>query len=66
MIDDQDVPSVKLAYSIEEAGYLIGISRRTLYELIRTGEIGSIKIRNRRLIRHTDLVQYLDELGAAA
>ncbi len=55
----------KLAYSVEEAADLIGISRRTIYELIRTGDLGSVKIGTRRLIRKTDLTQFLDDLEAA-
>lgn len=55
----------KLAYSVEDAADLIGISRRTIYELIRTRELGSVKIGTRRLIRQADLVSYLESLEAA-
>lgn len=60
------MPGPRLGYSVEEAGELIGISRRTLYELIRTGELGSVKVGNRRLVRHSDLELFLIELGEVA
>ncbi len=56
----------RLAYSVEEAGQMIGISRRTIYELIRSGQLVSIKIGSRRLVRHVDLERYLDSVSAAA
>jgi len=58
--------SERLAYSVEEAGRMIGISKRMLYELIRTGELRSVKIRTRRLVRHVDLERYLASLDEAA
>ena len=56
----------RLAYSVEEAAAIIGISRRTVYELLRTGQLRSVKIGSRRLIRHTDLERFIDELDAVA
>jgi excisionase family DNA binding protein len=39
------------AYSIREAAHLCGLSRATLYRLLKEGKITSIKIGSRRLIR---------------
>jgi len=39
------------AYSIREASHLCGLSRATLYRLLKEEKIISIKIGNRRLIR---------------
>jgi excisionase family DNA binding protein len=54
----------RLAYGVEETAALISISRRMLYELLRSGRLASVKIGNRRLIRRTDLERFLDELEA--
>ena len=51
----------RLAYSVDEAAALIGISRRSIYELLRSHQLGSIKIGSRRLIRHSDLERFLDD-----
>ena len=45
---------------------MVGISRRSVYELLRTGQLRSKKLGSRRLIRHTDLERFLDELDAVA
>jgi excisionase family DNA binding protein len=50
----------KLAFDVNEAAEMLSISRRTLYELIRAKRIGSIKIGSRRLVRLTDLTDFLD------
>jgi excisionase family DNA binding protein len=48
-----------LAYSVDEAAQLIGVSRRTIYELIAQRRLKSIKLRGRRLITRTALEQLL-------
>lgn len=49
-----------LAYSIGEAAEATGLGRSTIKDLIRTGELRSVKIRDRRLIP----ADALDELVA--
>jgi excisionase family DNA binding protein len=61
--DVQALP--KLAYSVEEAGEVIGISRRTIYELMSSGALTSVKIGSRRLVRHDDLADFLRRLDSA-
>ncbi len=39
------------AFSVPEAAHMCGVSRATLYRLLKEGKITSIKIGNRRLIR---------------
>jgi excisionase family DNA binding protein len=39
------------AYSIREAARMCGVSRATLYRLLKDGKITTIKIGTRRLIR---------------
>lgn len=56
----------RLAWSVEEAAEILGISRRTIYELLRAGTLRSVKIGSRRLIRQSDLEEFLLGLGNAA
>ncbi len=58
--------TTKLAFDVEEAAALMSISRRTIYELMRTGELGSIKIGRRRLVRLTDITDFLANQETAA
>lgn len=39
-----------LVLSVTEAGNLLGVSRSTAYELVRTGELHSIKLRRRVVV----------------
>lgn len=48
-----------LAYSVDEAAELIGVSRRTMYELIAQRRLNSIKLRGRRLITRSALEKLL-------
>ena len=51
-----------LAYSIEEAAAMLGISRGKLYRIMNVGEIGGKKLGRRTIILHSDLVKFLDNL----
>jgi excisionase family DNA binding protein len=51
--------SDSLAFSVEEAARLIGVSRATVYVLISTGELRTIKIRKRRLVPREALLDLL-------
>jgi excisionase family DNA binding protein len=59
------VPSGKIAVSTDEAADLAGIGRTTIYEAIRSGDLKSLKIGRRRLIRVDALHDWLAELEAA-
>ena len=52
-----------LAYGISDAAKVSGLSRSTLYELIKSGALHSVKIAVRRLVTRTAL---LDLLNAGA
>jgi excisionase family DNA binding protein len=56
----------RLAYPVNEAADLLGVSRSQLYELFATGELSSVKIGARRLVRHEALVDYRDGLEGGA
>jgi excisionase family DNA binding protein len=49
----------RLAYSPEEAAELLGISRELIHDLLRTGQIGSVKAGRRRLIGKHHLEAFL-------
>lgn len=49
-----------LAYSIADAAIVCSLSRSRLYELLKTGELPSIKIGGRRLITRAALLALLD------
>lgn len=55
-------PVVKLAYSVEEAAEVISISTRKFYDLLGRGDLRSVRVDGRRLVRHEDLVGYVAEL----
>lgn len=44
-----------IAYTVQQAAVACGLSRTTLYGLIKTGELTPVKIGVRTLIRHADL-----------
>ncbi|HKS47369.1 MAG TPA: helix-turn-helix domain-containing protein [Amycolatopsis sp.] len=56
--------SPKLAYSTEDACEALSIGRTQLFDLLREGEIKSVKIGRRRLIPVDSLREYLDRLLA--
>ena len=56
----------KLAYQVNEAARASGLSRTTLYELIKNGQLKTIKAAGRRLILRSDLQAYLASCRDAA
>lgn len=54
-----------LVFSVSEVAKLLGISKTTIYELTRTGQIPSIKWGKRILIPRVVLVKMLEEAGSA-
>lgn len=56
----------KLAYPIEEAFTLIGVSRTRGYQLINTGTMKTYKDGKRRLCSHSALVQCQQAMEKAA
>jgi excisionase family DNA binding protein len=49
----------RLAYSPDEAANLLGISRELIHDLLRTGQLGSVKAGRRRLIGKHHLEAFL-------
>ncbi|MFE7407157.1 helix-turn-helix domain-containing protein [Isoptericola sp. NPDC057559] len=48
-----------LIYSVEEAAQVLRISRDTTYELLRSGQLRSIKVGRRRLIPAVAIHEYI-------
>jgi excisionase family DNA binding protein len=55
----QDPPSGRLAYSVDEAARLTGLSRDLLYDEMRRGNLAYVKVGRRRLITRQHLRQFL-------
>ena len=49
----------RLAYSPEEAAELLGVSKELVHDLLRTGQLGSVKAGRRRLISKHHLEAFL-------
>lgn len=64
MAHDNTTGEMKLAYGLDEAFEMLSIGRTHGFDLIRRGEITSIKIGRRRLIPADSLRAYLDRLIA--
>jgi excisionase family DNA binding protein len=55
----QDPPGGRLAYSVDEAASLTGLSRDLLYDEMRRGNLAYVKVGRRRLITRQHLQQFL-------
>ena len=58
-IFDRQAFAERLAYSPDEAAELLGISRELVHDLLRTGQLGSVKAGRRRLIARRHLEAFL-------
>lgn len=50
-----------ISYTIEQATKVSGICRTTLFEILKSGSIPRIKIGRRTLIRHVDLMNFVND-----
>lgn len=57
---------MKLLYRVPEVADALGVSRAKIYQLIQSGTLKSVKIDSSRLIRSTDLLEFVAELDRAA
>jgi excisionase family DNA binding protein len=53
------LPGERLAYSVDEAARLTGLSRDLLYDEMRRGHLDYLKVGRRRLITRRHLEQFL-------
>lgn len=52
----------KLLYRVPEVVAILNISRSKVYELLSSGTLRSVHIDRTRLVRHEDLVAYVESL----
>ncbi len=52
-------PAERLAYSVEEAAQITGLSRDLLYDQMRTGRLAYLKVGRRRIITRQHLEAFL-------
>ena len=57
----REVP-VKLLYRVDEAAHLLSISRSRIFELLRCGQLRSVTHGRTRLIPHSALEEFVEEL----
>lgn len=60
MIDSNLQPVQRAAMSVVEAAKWAGLGRTTLYGAISGGELRTLKVGGRRLVRPADLAAWLD------
>lgn len=53
----------RLAVSVHEACQIIGIGRTRLYQLINDGELASVRLGSRRLVKIEALREFIGRLG---
>jgi excisionase family DNA binding protein len=56
---EQGAPAERLAYSVDEAARLTGLSRDLLYDEMRRGHLDYLKVGRRRLITRQHLERFL-------
>jgi excisionase family DNA binding protein len=56
---EPELPAERLAYSVDEAARLTGLSRDLLYDEMRRGHLDYVKVGRRRLITRQHLQQFL-------
>jgi excisionase family DNA binding protein len=54
----------RFAYSVAETAAHIGVSKKTVYELLNRGELRAVRMGGRTLIRREELLRFLDGLPA--
>ncbi|GAB3920236.1 hypothetical protein GCM10011575_44100 [Microlunatus endophyticus] len=66
MNDQEHAPTVipPVVYSVNEAAEALRLSRELLYELIRSGQLRSIKVGRRRLVPVSAVTEFVE--GGAA
>ena len=56
----------RLLYRVPEVAVFLNISRSKVYELLASGDLPSVKIDRTRLVRGSDLRQYVASLRPVA
>jgi excisionase family DNA binding protein len=59
-----DPPAERLAYSVDEAAQITGLSRDLLYDQMRTGRLAYLKVGRRRIITRQHLDAFLTKAAS--
>ena len=59
-LDLAAVVAERIAYSVEEVAAVLGIGRTLAWALVRSGQLPSIRVAGRVLIRRRQLLEWLD------
>ncbi len=57
------LPADRLAFSVDEAAQITGLSRDLLYDQMRTGKLAYLKVGRRRIITRQHLENFLSNNG---
>lgn len=57
--------AAKLTYSVDEAAHVLGVSRRTIYNLIHRADFPALKVGNRQLISREGLAEWVRKQASA-
>jgi len=57
-------PVIPVAFTIPDAGAYSGLSRSRLYRLIQSGDLPSLRVGGRRMIRRDALDAFFDRMTA--
>jgi excisionase family DNA binding protein len=57
-------PAERLAYSVDEAAQITGLSRDLLYDQMRTGRLAYLKVGRRRIITREHLEAFLTKAAS--
>ncbi len=63
-ISGNAAPEERLAYSVDEAAQITGLSRDLLYDQMRIGKLAYLKVGRRRLITRRSLETFLAQTTA--
>ena len=60
-IPQQSSPENKVTLTVSEAAEMIGISKPSMYEVVRAGKVRSVKVAKKILIARQSLMDWLQE-----
>lgn len=61
-LSTHDAPTAPLLLDLTTAAERLGVGRSTIYGLLNSGDLASVKIGRRRLIADAELRRFADEL----
>ena len=59
--DNDERPDIRRTYSVEEAAAILGISRTTAYECVKSQELPALRLRGRIVVPAAALAMLLSE-----